>query len=130
MLGLAADAEFPQLVVQFAHEDRNAVADRAVVVVILFLAFGAQRPDDGPSGEAKIGPLLVVLPVDQEILLFGTDVDGDPFRRGVSQRPQDPQGLLLDRLIGSEQGNLLVQRLAFVGEERGGDVQHLIPCTS
>ena len=123
MLGLGGHAQLPQLLVHLVHVGADALADHAEVVVLQLLALGRHRAEQGPAGVDQILALHVLGPVHQEILLLRSHGGGHALGRGVAEQPQDSQGLLVDRLHGAQQRGFLVQRLALVGAEGGGDTK-------
>ncbi len=110
--GLGRDAEPPQLAVEIHHERQDPLADRAEVLVLQLLALGRCGAEQGPAGEQQVGTVLGEPAVDQEVLLLGSDVREDALRFAVAEPAQDAQRVLAERLLRSEQRDLVVQRLA------------------
>ncbi|KAF5028247.1 hypothetical protein DSECCO2_661060 [anaerobic digester metagenome] len=61
--------------------------------------------------------------VDQEVLLFRPDGGHHPFHFCLAEELENPQSLSVDNLQGAKQRCFLIQNLAAVGTEGGGDAQ-------
>ena len=125
VLGLCGDGELPQLVVELLHEGVHRGADGAEVVLLELLALGGRGAKEGPAGQDQVGAGLEVLLLDEEVLLLGPD-GYEHAARLVAEELQHALGLLLERRLRAKERRALVQRLAGVGDERGGDAQHLV----
>ena len=123
VLGGGRDAQLPQLHVQVLHKGAHPLPYDAEVLVIQLLPFGGRGTEQGPPGVDQVPTLQVLLPVHQEILLLRPYGGGHLVGLGVSEQPQDAQGLGVDGLHGAQQGSLFVQCLAGVGDKDGGDAQ-------
>ena len=121
--GLGRDAEAPQLAVDVHHEGEDPLADRAEVLVLQLLALGRRGTEQGPPGQQQVRPLLGQPPVDQEVLLLRPDVGEDPLGRRVVEPAEDPQRLRAERLLGPQERDLEVERLAGIGDVGGRDRQ-------
>ena len=121
--GLGRDAEPPQLTVEIHHEGEDPLPDRAEVLVLELLALRRRRTEQRPPGQQQVGPLLREPPVHEEVLLLGTDRGEHPRGRRLAEPAQDAQGLLAERLLGSQEGDLVVERLAGERHVRGRDRQ-------
>lgn len=49
VLGLCSNPQLPQLVVYFVHKGSDPLADRSVIVIRQFLAFGRHSTKQGPA---------------------------------------------------------------------------------
>ena len=91
--------------------------------------FGDGGPEQRPAGQQQVGPLLGEPPVDEEVLLLRPDVREHAAGRRVAEPAQDAQGLLAERLLGAEERDLVVERLAGEGDvgrrDRQGDAVRL-----
>ena len=125
VLGLGGDADAPELLVYLAHEGGDAGLDGAEVVVVHLLALGRHRAVEGAAGVDEVLPLLVHVALDEEVLLLGAD-HGQHHRGLGAEELEHAQGLAREGLHGAQQGGLLVERLAAVGAEGRGDVQHAV----
>ena len=123
VLGGGGDAQLPQLLIQVGHEGAHPVPDDAEVLVLQLLPLGGGCAEEGAPGVDEVPALQILLPVHQEVLLLGPHLGDDLFGRGVPKQPEDAQRLGADGLHGAQQGGFLVQRLAVVGDEDGGDAQ-------
>ena len=113
--------------IQILHEGRHPGADGAEIVVVQLLTLGGLSTEEGASRQAQILPLGVQILGQEEILLLGTDTGNDTLGLGVAEEPQDPQSLPGHLVHGAQQRGLLVQGLAGVGEEAGGNIQASVP---
>ena len=120
---LRRDAEPPEAVLHLVHELEDARADRAEVVVVELLVLRRSGAEDGAAGLEQIGAEQVEVPVDEEILLFRAERDGDVrVARQTEMREEAPRRLR-EGLHGTEERRLGVQRLARVGAEHRGDAE-------
>ena len=126
MLGLGEDAQRPQCLVQVLHIGGHTGLDGAEVVVLQLLAPGGLGAEQGPAGHLQILALPEELLVDEEILLLRAHLGGDPLGLGVAEEPQDADGLTADLVHGPQQGGLLIQGVAGVGAEDGGDAEGVL----
>ena len=125
VLGLGQNAQLPQLLVELLHVGGHPLLDVAEIVVVELLPLGGAGAEEGAPGVDEVGPLVVQLPVHQEILLFRAHRGAHRLHIGVPQQMEHPQGLAVQGLHGAQQGGLLVQCLAAVGAEGGGNAQRL-----
>ncbi len=96
-------------------------------MVVHLLAFGTHCTKDGSSAELEIRSTIIVLLIDKEIFLLGTDVGEDSVARGVAQRPEHPHRLFVDCRHRTQKRDLLVQGFTGVGDERRGNRKGLHP---
>ena len=115
MLGLCEDAELPELLVELLHVSRDSGLDGAEVVVVKLLTLGSLGAEEGPAGELEVLALVVERPVDQEILLLGSDGGDDAGHVGPAEEVKELDRFCADSLHGAEQGGLFVEHLAGVG---------------
>ena len=123
VLGFGGDPYLPQLLVQILHELGHPGLDHAEVVVLHLLPPGRVGPEEGAAGQAQVPPSLVEGLVDEKVLLLRSHLGSDLLGLGVPEEAEDTHRLAAHRLHGAQQGHLLVQGLAGVGTEDGGDVQ-------
>ena len=126
VLRLGEHTQLPQLHVQLVHKGRHTGLDGAVVVVVQLLSLGRLRAEQGAAAQPQILPAAIVLLVDEEVLLLRAYLGDDVLGLGVAEQPQDAHALLIQRVHGAQQGRFLVQRIAGIGAEDGGDAQGLI----
>ena len=126
MLRLGQDAKLPKLLIDILHKGGNPGLDNAEIVIVQLLSLGGLGAEQGAAGVDQILTAVKHLPRNEEILLLRTD--GGLYRRHVrvSEQAEHTQGLLVDRLHRTEEGRFLVQRLAAVGAEGGGNAQHAV----
>ena len=125
VLGLGGDAQLPQLFVQLLHESGDLGADDAEVVLFQLLTLGGRCAEEGAAGEDEVLTGLVVFLLNKEVLLLGADGGGDVIHV-LAEELQDADGLIGQRVHGAQQGSLLVQRLAGVADECGGDAENVV----
>ena len=125
VLGLGRDAQLPQLFVQLLHESGDLGADDAEVVLFQLLTLGGRCAEEGAAGEDEVLTGLVVFFLNKEVLLLGADGGGDVIHI-LAEQLQDTDRLIGQCVHGTQQGGLLIQSLAGVADECGGDAQHVI----
>ena len=123
MAGLGGDPQFPQLLLHLGHEVQDPGLDGAEIVVFELLVLGGRRAEKGPARLEQIGPLEIETAVDEEILLFHAQCDGNLFVTGQSEALHQAAGRPRKSLDGTEKGSLFVQCLARVAAKSGGDAQ-------
>ena len=92
-------------------------------MVLQLLALGGLGAKQRPAGVEQVRPLVVELLVDEEVLLLRAHGGHHPLGLVIPEQPQQPQGLLGQRLHRAEQRRLLVQHFPAVGAEGRGDVE-------
>ena len=125
VLGLGGNAQLPQLFVQLFHERGDLGADDAEVMLFQLLAFGGGSTKQGTAGQNQVLACLVVLFFNKEVFLLGADSRGNVIHV-LAKELQDADGLIGQRVHGAEQRGLLIQSLAGVADERGGDAEHIV----
>ncbi len=124
--GLDRHPDLVELPFGLHHERQNAVGDGSEVVVLHLLTLRRARAEERPAGVDEIRPIEIELPVDQEILLFGTARRHDPLRLGAKEL-QDAHGLLGEGFHRAQERRLLVQRLTRPAHEgRGNDERRAV----
>ena len=124
VLGLGGDAERPELVVELFHELVDGRADGAVVVLLELLALARRPAEQGASREHQV--------LAAGVLVFGDEEELLPEPTVVMTRRLGSPNSASTRLACSStacierERRLLVERLAGVAAERGGDAEHLI----
>ena len=113
---LRRNAELPEFLLDLVHEVEDAGADRTEVVVLQLLPLRTRRAEERAARQHEVGTLGVVLLVDQEVFLLGTERDRDA-RLALAEALHQALRGDGERLHGTEQRRLLVQRLARVGAE-------------
>jgi hypothetical protein len=121
--GLDRDALFVELVLGFHHESQHPLGDRAEVVVFEFLTFRRLGPEERPPGIEEVGAGEEEISVDQEIFLLGTRRCADHAGVFVAENLEDTLGLYVERLHGTQQWCLVVERFAGPGNKRGRDTE-------
>ena len=122
---LDGNGELEGLHFEVLHEGLHAVGDGAEVVVVHLLVLGALMAHEGASGEHEVGACRVESLVDEEVLLLPTEVDGHLAHVVIEERA-DVGGSLVHGVEGSEEGCLVVERLAGIGDEDGGYAEGVV----
>ena len=125
VLGLDRHAELPELVVDLLHELVHRGPDGAEVVLLELLALDRLAAEERASAVDEVGPLLVVLLLDEEVLLLRADRGEDALGLAAEEL-EHALRLLLEGHLRAQERRLLVERLAVVGDERRGDAQDLV----
>ena len=94
-------------------------------MLIELLALARHRAEQRATAHDEVAAAFVILLGDQEVLLLGAD-RGDDALRILAEQRQHAVGLLLDGGHRAQKRRLLVQRLAGVAAEGGGNAQHFI----
>ena len=94
-------------------------------MLLELLALGGLAAKERAAGEDEVGTGLVVLLLDEEVLLLRANGGVDAVRLLAEER-QQALGLLLEGDLGAKQRGLLVERLAGVADEGGGDAEYLV----
>ena len=98
MFRFCQDTQFPEFVVKFLHKGGNPRLDDTKVMIIHFLPLRWLCTEQGASGKAKVGTLIVHFLCDKEIFLFGTDRTGNTLYGVVSKQMQNAERLLVKSL--------------------------------
>ena len=126
VFGFGQDTQSPKLLIQVLHKHGNPGLDGTEIMVFQFFALGSRSAEQGSAGEPKILTLLVKIPGQQKILLLSTHGGSNSLGLGIAEQPQNPDGLSGHLVHRTKQRGLLVQSLAGIGEEAGGDVQTVV----
>ena len=123
MAGLHRHAQFRQLHLHLGHVGEYALGDGGEVLVLQLLALGGLGAEEGTAAVNQVGPGVVEILVDQEVLLLRADGGVNALGAAVAEQPQDAQRLTAEGLHRAEEWGLLVERLAGPAQEGGGDDQ-------
>ena len=116
------DAQFVGLAFEVLHEGHHAGRNAAEVVVIQLLPLGRGRAKQGASALAQVRTGIVEGLVDQEVLLLPAE-GGDHLGDVLVEVLADVRGGLVYGREGLEEWRLVVEGLARVGDEDGGDAE-------
>ena len=125
VLGLGGNAQLPQLFVQLLHKLGDLGTNDTEVVLFQLLTLGRGSAEQGAAGEDQILTSFVIFLLDQEVLLLGADGGGDVIHI-LAEQLQDANRLIGQCVHGTQQRGLLIQSLAGVADECGGDAQHVV----
>ena len=125
VLGLGGNAQLPQLLVQLLHKLGDLGTNDTEVVLFQLLTLGRGGTEQGAAGEDQILTGFVIFLLNKEVLLLGADGGGDVIHI-LAEQLQDANCLIGQCVHGTQQGGLLIQSLAGVADECGGDAQHII----
>ena len=117
---LHRDAEHEGVYLQIAHEGCHTLGDAAEIVVVHLLVLGGVVSHEGAACEQKVGAGSIEAFVDKEVLLLPSEIARHLFHLGV-EVVTDVGGCHVDGFQGSQERRLIVERLAAVGDEDGGD---------
>ncbi len=92
-------------------------------MVLQLLVAGGRRAEEGAAALDEVGPLEPEGLVDEEILLLRAERADHVPVRPLAEAGHQPPHRLLHRLHGAQEGRLLVEHLAGVGAEDGGDAE-------
>ena len=126
VLRLGQYTQLPQLLIQLPHERGHAGLDGAVIVVVQLLTLGRLGAEQRPTAQLQVLAALVGALVDEKILLLGAHLGRDMLDLRVAKQPQDADACAVQLPHRAQQGGLLIQRLAAVRAEDGGDVQGVV----
>mmetsp|Transcript_97244 Transcript_97244/g.225436 ORF Transcript_97244/g.225436 Transcript_97244/m.225436 type:complete len:418 (-) Transcript_97244:342-1595(-) len=106
---------------------RDGVGHRGKVVEVRLLASRGQRADQCAAAIDQIGPVLVVLGLDDKELLFPTEEAKD--RLGVSGNLdvlEQAQAFLVHSVVGAQQWGLVIKASTQMRDEAAGDLEHFV----
>ena len=126
VLRFGEDTQLPQLHVQFVHERGDSGLNGTVIVVVQLLTLGRLCTEQRPAAQPQIFPAAIVLLVDQEVFLLRAYLGDHALGFRIAEQPQNADALLIQRVHGAQQRRLLVQRIAGVGAEDGGNAQRSV----
>ena len=121
--GLDRHAELAELELGLEHVGQDPLGDRAEVVVVELVPLRRLRAEQRPPARHEVGPLEVVLLIDQEVLLLRPDGREDALRRLFAEQPQGADRGARQRVHRAQQRDLVVERLARPGRESGRDAE-------
>ena len=73
VLGLCGHGKLPQLVVKLLHKGIHRGTDGAKVMLLQLLALGGGGAKESPARKNQVGPRLVILFLNEEVLLLWSD---------------------------------------------------------
>ena len=123
MLGLGRNAELPQFLVQVMHVFGNSWFQNSEIMIFHLLPLRSRSADQRASADQKVFSLQVQLLVNQEIFLFRTYRCAYMGNGCIAEQAEDSQRRAVQFLHGTKQRCLLIQRLAAVRAECGGNVK-------
>ena len=126
VLRLGQHTQLPQLLVQLPHEGGDPGLDGAVVVVVQLLPLGGTGAEQRAAAELQILPEVIHFPVNEEVLLLWSHLRGDVLYLRVAEQAENADALAVQLPHGAQQRRFLVQRLAAVRAEDGGDIQRTV----
>ena len=118
-------AQLPEFLVQFFHKSCHIGLDYAEIMIIHFLPLRRLCAEKRSSGETQIRAFIIHFLRYEEIFLFRADERDHTLCGIISEEPQDPERLHIQRLHGTQQRCFLIQCMAFIGTERSRDTQGL-----
>ena len=123
VLRLCRHPEPPELLIDILHVCGDPGPDRPEIVVVQLLPLRRSRAEQSAAGKYEIHPFQVLLPVDDEILLFRSHIRNNMGRRSIAEQAQQTYRLPVDDLHRAEKGRLLVQGFPGIRAEGCRDAQ-------
>ena len=125
MARLTGNGELKGLYLEVFHEGLDTVGDGAEVVIVHLLVLGTLVTHEGATGHEEVGTGAVEAFVDEEVLLLPAEIDGDLLDIVVEELA-DVGGSAANGVEGAQQGSLVVESLACVGNKDGGDTECVV----
>ena len=123
VLGRRGDAHLPELLVQILHERADALPDDAEILIVQLLPLGRGRAEQGAAGIDEVAALEILFTVYNKVLLLRADGRDHTLGLRVAEQVQNADGLLAQRLHGTQQRGLVIERLAGIGHKDRRDAQ-------
>ena len=123
--GLAGDAQFQRLNLQFTHEGRHTLRDGAEVVVVHLLVLRRVVSHQRAPCQQQVRTGSVETFVHEEVLLFPAEVRGHLLHAGVKVMANLCSSHV-HGMQGAEQRSLVVECLAAIRDEDGRDAQRVV----
>ena len=120
--GLDGDAQFVAFDLQLLHEGCDTRRDGAEIVVFELLVLGRGVSHQRTARQTEVGAGIVKGQVDEEVFLFPAEVGVYAVDVLVEQLA-DVGCCLVHGVQGFQQRGLVVQGLAGIGDEDGGDTE-------
>ena len=124
VLRRGCNAKLPEFLVQIGHIGSDPFTDRSEVLIIQFLSFWCRSAKKSASGINQISSFQIFLPVNQEVLLFRSDIRDYSLRILVSKQAHNPKCLLVHCFHGSQKRCFLIQCLSCIGDKGRRNTQH------
>ena len=123
VLRLCCHAQLPQLYIQIPHIGADSLPDSPKIMVIQLLSLGRHSPEQSSSCINQILSLEILIPVYHKVFLLRSYRRNNPLGCRISEETKNPKSLLVNGLHGTQKRCLLIQRLATVGAECGGNTE-------
>ena len=107
---------------EIEHESLHARGDGSEIVILKLLVLGRFVTHQGAAGQHQVGARGVEALVDKEVFLLPAEICAYMFHLRVKHAGHGGRGLV-HAVEGAEQGSLVVEALAGVGNEYGGYAQ-------
>ena len=124
MLRFGSDAQLPQFNVQILHESAHALPDNSEVMILQLLSLRRRRSEQRTACENQILSFQIFLAIHQEILLLRSHGSRYLGSSRIPEQLNNTQRLLPDCFHGTKQRCFLIQRLARIGTEGGGNTEN------
>ena len=122
---LDRNAQAMTLNLQVEHKLLDTHRDGTEVVVLELLVLGAFVTHQCAAGQCQVGAGCIQRLVDQKVFLFPAQIGDDMSHIRVKQLCHCGAGTV-DAVQCTQQRGLIVERLAAVGDEDGGDAQRVV----
>src|SRR5690606_34652985 len=97
------------------------LGDGAEVVIIQLLSFRRLGPDERPPAGGEVGAAIVKFFVDEKVFLLVPDGRDDARDVLDAEEIEHAQRLLVERIDGTQERNLRIERFARPRRKGGGD---------
>ena len=125
MTGFDRNAQFQAFVFEVFHECHHAGRDRTEIVVLQLLVLGRLVAHERTAREHQVGTHSPQAFVHKEILLFPAQIRHDPLHVLIEVAAHLRRSLVHGR-DRTQQGHLVIERLARIGDEDGRDAERRI----
>ena len=135
--GLDRNAQLQSPYLQILHEGRHTLGDGSKVMVFQLLVLAGFMSQQGTSGQQQVGTCCIKSFIDQEIFLLPSEISHHFPDIGI-EIAAHLRSSFVHGTQGTQQGSLVIQRLAGIGNEDGRDAEGVvhhedrrgrIPCT-
>ena len=119
---LDRNAQLQALILEVLHEGHHTRRNRTEIVVLQLLVLGRLVTHERTPREHQVGTCGPETLVNEEILLLPAQI-GEDLRNILVEVVADLRGSGINRRKGPQQGHLVVERLARIGDEDGRDAE-------
>ena len=125
VLGFGEHAQFPQFLVEVAHECGDAGFDCAEIVVVEFLTLRRFCAEQCSARVEQVAAFLEGFGVDEEVFLFGAHRGGNLLGLSAEQTEQF-DGFAADGFHRTQQRRFLVEGVSVIAAKRRGNAEYAV----